>query len=212
MKDLSDFRISYEKYSLSEGSIVEDPYLLFKNWFDEICKSKKVKEPNAMTLSTLDSHNTPRSRVVLLKKFSSQGFVFFTNYNSNKGKNIANNPNVCLSFFWPSHERQVIIKGSCKLLSQKESDEYFYSRPKDSQIGAVVSDQSKEIPNRKFIEDRFRSISESEEKIIRPKHWGGVQVSCDTIEFWQGRKNRLHDRILFEKDKKNNWNYKRLSP
>ena len=119
---------------------------------------------------------------------------------------------VCISFFWPSHERQVIIKGSCKLLSEKESDKYFYSRPKDSQIGAVASDQSKEIPDRKFIEDKFRLLNESKSKITRPKHWGGIIVSCDSIEFWQGRKNRLHDRILFDRDKKNNWVHKRLSP
>lgn len=212
MKDLSDFRISYEKYNLSENSISEDPLSLFKSWFDEICDSKQVKEPNAMTLSTVDSQNTPTNRVVLLKKFSEKGFVFYTNYDSRKGKSIANNPNVCISFFWPSHERQVIIKGSCKLLSEKESDKYFYSRPKDSQIGAVASDQSKEIPDRKFIEDKFRLLNESKSKITRPKHWGGIIVSCDSIEFWQGRKNRLHDRILFDKDKKNNWVYKRLSP
>jgi len=212
MKDLSDLRISYEKHKLNKESLDEDPLVLFKAWFEEVSKSKEVKEPNAMTLSTVDSSNTPRNRVVLLKKFSKKGFVFYTNYSSNKGKSIADNPNVCLSFFWPSHERQVIIKGSCKLLTEKESDEYFYSRPKDSQIGAVVSDQSKIIPNRKFIEDKFSSVLKSKSKIIRPKHWGGIVVSYDSIEFWQGRKNRLHDRILFEKNKSDNWICNRLSP
>ena len=212
MKDLSNYRISYDKFTLDEGSLSDDPLLMFRNWFDEVSNSNLIKEPNAMTLSTIDEYNSPSNRVVLLKKFSSSGFIFYTNYNSNKGKNILSNSNVCLSFFWPSHERQVIIKGSCKLLSEKESDKYFYSRPKDSQIGAVASDQSKEIPDRKFIEDKFRLLNESKSKITRPKHWGGIIVSCDSIEFWQGRKNRLHDRILFDKDKKNNWVYKRLSP
>ena len=212
MKDLSNYRISYDKFTLDEGSLSDDPLLMFRNWFDEVSNSNLIKEPNAMTLSTIDEYNSPSNRVVLLKKFSSSGFIFYTNYNSNKGKNILSNSNVCLSFFWPSHERQVIIKGSCKLLSEKESDEYFYSRPKDSQIGAVASDQSKEIPDRKFIEDKFKQLNESKSKITRPKHWGGIIVSCDSIEFWQGRKNRLHDRILFDRDKKNNWVYKRLSP
>ena len=151
MKDLSDFRVSYEKYNLSEESIVDDPLILFKEWFEQICDSKQIKEPNAMTLSTVDNNNTPNNRVVLLKKFSNEGFIFYTNYMSNKGKSMSNNSNVCLSFFWPSHERQVIIKGKCIFMSKKESDEYFYSRPIDSQIGAIASDQSSEIPNRKYI-------------------------------------------------------------
>ena len=163
MKDLSDFRVSYEKYNLSEESIVDDPLILFKDWFEQICDSKQIKEPNAMTLSTVDSNNTPNNRVVLLKKFSNEGFIFYTNYMSNKGKSMSNNSNVCLSFFWPSHERQVIIKGECVFMSKKESDEYFYSRPIDSQIGAIASDQSSEIPNRKYIVDKFDDLK----KIIR---------------------------------------------
>ena len=212
MKDLSDFRISYEKYNLSENSISEDPLLLFKNWFDEICDSKQVKEPNAMTLSTVDSQNTPTNRVVLLKKFSEKGFVFYTNYDSRKGKSIANNPNVCISFFWPSHERQIIIKGKCSIMSDEESDKYFYSRPIDSQIGAIASDQSSEIPDRKFIENKFSKLKKTKTKLNRPKQWGGIIVSPFSLEFWQGRKNRLHDRIFYKKNYDGEWSYKRLSP
>ena len=212
MKDLSDFRVSYEKYNLSEESIVDDPLILFKEWFEQICDSKQIKEPNAMTLSTVDNNNTPNNRVVLLKKFSNEGFVFYTNYMSNKGKSMSNNSNVCLSFFWPSHERQVIIKGECVFMSKKESDEYFYSRPIDSQIGAIASDQSSEIPNRKYIVDKFDDLKKNHKKITRPEHWGGVIVHHKTIEFWQGRKNRLHDRIFFTKSAKGKWSYSRLSP
>ena len=212
MKDLSDFRVSYEKYNLSEESIVDDQLILFKEWFEQICDSKQIKEPNAMTLSTVDNNNTPNNRVVLLKKFSNEGFIFYTNYMSNKGKSMSNNSNVCLSFFWPSHERQVIIKGKCIFMSKKESDEYFYSRPIDSQIGAIASDQSSEIPNRKYIVDKFDDLKKNHKKIIRPEHWGGVIVDHETIEFWQGRKNRLHDRIFFTKSAKGKWSYSRLSP
>ena len=212
MKDLSDFRVSYEKYNLSEESIVDDPLTLFKEWFEQICDSKQIKEPNAMTLSTVDNNNTPNNRVVLLKKFSNKGFIFYTNYMSNKGKSMSNNSNVCLSFFWPSHERQVIIKGKCIFIPKKESDEYFYSRPIDSQIGAIASDQSSEIPNRKYIVDKFDDLKKNHKKITRPEHWGGVIVHHETIEFWQGRKNRLHDRIFFTKSVKGKWSYSRLSP
>jgi len=212
MKDLSDFRVSYEKYTLSEESLADDPLTLFKEWFEQICDSKQIKEPNAMTLSTVDVNNTPNNRVVLLKKFSKDGFIFYTNYSSNKGKSITNNANVCLSFFWPSHERQVIIKGKCIFMSKKESDKYFYSRPIDSQIGAIASDQSSEIPNRKYIVDKFDILKKKHKKIVRPDNWGGMIVHHETIEFWQGRKNRLHDRIFFSKLSKGKWTYSRLSP
>tara|TARA_B100000963_G_scaffold24944_1_gene18687 strand:- start:5185 stop:5823 length:639 start_codon:yes stop_codon:yes gene_type:complete len=212
MKDLSDFRVSYEKYILSEESLFDDPLILFKEWFEQICDSKQIKEPNAMTLSTVDENNTPNNRIVLLKKFSKDGFIFYTNYLSNKGKSISNNANVCLSFFWPSHERQVIIKGKCIFMSKKESDKYFYSRPIDSQVGAIASDQSSEIPNRKYIVDKFDVLKKKHTKIVRPDHWGGVIVQHETIEFWQGRKNRLHDRIFFSKLSKGKWTYSRLSP
>ncbi len=211
MKDLSDFRISYDKLSLIEQHLPKDPIKLFQIWFEELCKSNSVLEPNAMTLSTVGNENKPRNRVVLLKKFSRKGFVFYTNYKSKKGIDITNNPNVSISFFWPSFERQVIIEGICSKITNKESDKYFYSRPIDSQIGAIISDQSSEIPNRDYIENKFDSLKSDNTEILRPLNWGGYIINPISIEFWQGRKNRLHDRILYYKND-NSWLFKRLSP
>ena len=211
MKDLSDFRISYNKLSLIEQHLPKEPIKLFQIWFEELCKSNSVLEPNAMTLSTVGNENKPRNRVVLLKKFSEKGFVFYTNYKSKKGIDITNNPNVSISFFWPSFERQVIIEGICSKITNKESDKYFYSRPIDSQIGAIISDQSSEIPNRDYIENKFDSLKSDNTEILRPLNWGGYIINPISIEFWQGRKNRLHDRILYYKND-NSWLFKRLSP
>ena len=211
MKDLSDFRISYDKLSLIEHQLPKEPIKLFQIWFEELCNSNSVLEPNAMTLSTVGNDNKPRNRVVLLKKFSKKGFVFYTNYKSKKGIDINNNPNVSISFFWPSFERQVIIEGICSKITNKESDKYFYSRPIDSQIGAIISDQSSEIPNRDYIENKFDSFKSDNTEILRPLNWGGYIINPINIEFWQGRKNRLHDRILYYKND-NSWLFKRLSP
>ena len=211
MKDLSDFRISYDKLSLIENHLPKEPIKLFQIWFEELCNSNSVLEPNAMTLSTVGNENKPRNRVVLLKKFSKKGFVFYTNYKSKKGIDINNNPNVSISFFWPSFERQVIIEGICSKITNKESDKYFYSRPIDSQIGAIISDQSSEIPNRDYIENKFDSFKSDNTEILRPLNWGGYIINPINIEFWQGRKNRLHDRILYYKND-NSWLFKRLSP
>jgi pyridoxamine 5'-phosphate oxidase len=211
MKDLSDFRISYDKLSLIEHQLPKEPIKLFQIWFEELCKSNSVLEPNAMTLSTVGNENKPRNRVVLLKKFSEKGFVFYTNYKSKKGIDINNNPNVSVSFFWPSFERQVIIEGICSKITNKESDKYFYSRPIDSQIGAIISDQSSEIPNRDYIENKFDSFKSDNTEILRPLNWGGYIINPINIEFWQGRKNRLHDRILYFKNN-TSWLFKRLSP
>ena len=211
MKDLSDFRISYDKLSLIEQHLPKKPIKLFQIWFEELCKSNSVLEPNAMTLSTVGNENKPRNRVVLLKKFSEKGFVFYTNYKSKKGIDITNNPNVSISFFWPSFERQVIVEGICSKITNEESDKYFYSRPIDSQIGAIISDQSSEIPNRDYIENKFDSFKSDNTEILRPLNWGGYIINPISIEFWQGRKNRLHDRILYYKND-NSWLFKRLSP
>jgi pyridoxamine 5'-phosphate oxidase len=211
MKDLSDFRISYDKLSLIENHLPKEPIKLFQIWFEELCNSNSVLEPNAMTLSTVGIENKPRNRVVLLKKFSEKGFVFYTNYKSKKGIDINNNPNVSISFFWPSFERQVIIEGICSKITNKESDKYFYSRPIDSQIGAIISDQSSEIPNRYYIENKFDTFKSDNTEILRPLNWGGYIINPINIEFWQGRKNRLHDRILYYKND-NSWLFKRLSP
>ena len=211
MKDLSDYRTSYDKSSLVEENLPSNPYKLFEKWFDELCESNSVIEPNAMTLSTVDFKNRPRNRVVLLKKISKKGFIFYTNYESRKGIDINNNQNVSISFFWPSFERQVIIEGICSKISAKESDKYFYSRPIESQIGAIVSSQSTEIPNREHIENKFNSFKLKRPEISRPSNWGGYIIKPRNIEFWQGRKNRLHDRIIYHYDE-TKWSISRLSP
>ena len=211
MKDLSDYRTSYDKSSLVEENLPSNPYKLFDKWFDELCESNSVIEPNAMTLSTVDFKNRPRNRVVLLKKISKKGFVFYTNYDSRKGIDINNNQNVSISFFWPSFERQVIIEGICSKISAIESDKYFYSRPIESQIGAIVSNQSTVIPNREHIENKFNSFKLKHPEISRPSNWGGYIIEPRNIEFWQGRKNRLHDRIIYHYDE-TKWSISRLSP
>ena len=210
MNDLSSFRKSYEKSTLSDSLKNETPFTIFNEWFNDAINDDLIVEPNAMTLSTASQSNKPRNRVVLLKKFNEDGFVFFSNYNSSKGKEIAFNSNVCLSFFWPSQERQIIIQGSAKKISSKESDDYFYSRPIESQVGAIVSNQSSVIPNREFLEKKFIELKKST-KIKRPDFWGGYLVNPHRFEFWQGRKNRLHDRIefIFENSL---WKNNRLSP
>lgn len=211
MKDLSDYRTSYDKSSLVEENLPSNPYKLFDKWFDELCESNSVIEPNAMTLSTVDFKNRPRNRVVLLKKISKKGFVFYTNYDSRKGIDINNNQNVSISFFWPSFERQVIIEGICSKISAIDSDKYFYSRPIESQIGAIVSNQSTVIPNREHIENKFNSFKLKHPEISRPSNWGGYIIEPRNIEFWQGRKNRLHDRIIYHYDE-TKWSISRLSP
>ena len=210
-KDLSDFRKSYLKGVLNEGELPTNPIKLFSDWFAFIDSKRTELEPNAMSLSTVNKDNTPATRIVLLKKFSKEGFVFFTNYNSRKGQAIKNNPNVSLSFFWPSTEQQVIISGIASKLDEIDSENYFNSRPIGSQLGAIVSNQSEVIKSRDILENKMTELKLSKTNIIRPKNWGGYNVSPFSIEFWQGRDNRLHDRILYKKEN-GIWNYVRLSP
>tara|TARA_B110000008_G_C16871131_1_gene524830 strand:+ start:406 stop:1044 length:639 start_codon:yes stop_codon:yes gene_type:complete len=210
-KDLSDFRKSYLKGVLNEGELPGNPIKLFSDWFAFIDSKRTELEPNAMSLSTVSKDNTPTTRIVLLKKFSKEGFVFFTNYNSIKGQAIKNNPNVSLSFFWPSTEQQVIISGIASKLDEIDSENYFNSRPIGSQLGAIVSNQSEVIKSRDILENKMTELKLSKTNIIRPKNWGGYNVSPFSIEFWQGRDNRLHDRILYKKEN-GIWNYVRLSP
>ncbi|WP_010179442.1 pyridoxamine 5'-phosphate oxidase [Aquimarina agarilytica] len=211
--DLSDYRKSYEKGALLEGNLPDNPIDLFKEWFNEVDQTDGVDEANAMTIASIGSDGFPKSRVVLLKHFDTNGFVFYTNYNSEKGKAIQNNPNVCLSFFWPNLERQVIIKGIATKQSEKISTAYFHSRPRGSQLGAWASDQSTEIDSREILTQRLKELENQykEKEIPKPPHWGGFVVAPQTIEFWQGRPNRLHDRMLY-KTTNNNWNHKRLAP
>ena len=210
-KDLSNYRDKYLKGELIEKNLPKDPFDLFDNWFEDLEKFGNERENNAMSLSTVNDKNVPTTRVVLLKQFSKNGFVFYTNYNSRKGKHIDNNPNVCISFYWPSMERQVIINGKVSKISAIESDKYFNSRPKSSQLGAIISNQSEIIPSRKYLEEKLSKFNISNNNLNRPSNWGGYILKPELFEFWQGRDSRLHDRIIFSKSK-TNWDQKRLSP
>lgn len=212
--NLENYRKSYDKNELSRENLNENPFQQFRTWFIEVDEAGNVDEANAMTISTIGLDGFPKSRVVLLKSYDENGFVFYTNYKSEKGRAILNNPRVCLSFFWPSAERQIIIKGIAKKLSQEASERYFQSRPKGSQLGAIVSPQSQEIENRQVLEDQLKALQEKykDKEIEKPDSWGGFRVEPHSFEFWQGRPNRLHDRFLFEKKDEYDWNIKRLAP
>lgn len=214
MEDLSHYRKSYEKSELLESNIPEDPINLFNRWFHEVEDFGGNEEVNAMTVATIGLDGFPRSRVVLLKKFTEEGFIFYTNYNSEKGKAIAQNPKICLSFFWHTMERQVIIKGIASKTSKNTSDSYFESRPDGSKLGAIVSNQSDVVPSRAFLEENLKQLENDYEGIVipRPEHWGGFLVTPLEVEFWQGRPNRLHDRIRYKSGKNFSWEIDRLSP
>lgn len=214
MKDLSSYRKSYDKTNLHEDHITDDPITLFQKWFYEIEDSGTMDEPNAMTISTIGLDGYPKSRVVLLKKYTYEGFIFYTNYESEKGKAIAKNPRVCLSFFWPGMERQVIIKGIAEKLAENLSDGYFESRPDGSKLGAIVSRQSEVIPSRESLDESLQKLEQAYKgkEIPRPEYWGGYLVRPYSIEFWQGRPNRLHDRIRFTMEEDYNWKIERLAP
>ncbi|MCK0158874.1 pyridoxamine 5'-phosphate oxidase [Cellulophaga sp. F20128] len=213
-KDLGDYRKSYQKSELLEDGISDNPMELFQKWFYEVEASEGVDEPNAMTIATIGLDGFPKNRVVLLKKYTHEGFIFYTNYQSEKGKAIANNPNMCVSFFWPNLERQVIIKGRAEKIAPNLSDGYFESRPEGSKLGAIVSEQSTVIPSREFLEKKLKSLEEEYEskEIERPQYWGGYIVKPVSIEFWQGRPNRLHDRIRYELQEDYHWKIERLAP
>ncbi|WP_412560717.1 pyridoxamine 5'-phosphate oxidase [Winogradskyella sp. MIT101101] len=213
-KDLGNYRKSYEKGELLLDNVPVNPMELFRNWFVEVDTHFNVGETNAMTISTLGLDGYPKSRVVLLKKYTHEGFIFYTNYNSEKGKAIDANPNVCLSFFWQAAERQIIIKGRAEKIAENLSDGYFESRPRGSQLGAIVSEQSEVVKDRSELEDKLKALEAKYEgkDIERPKYWGGYMVKPVEIEFWQGRPNRLHDRIRYQLQSNFDWKIERLSP
>lgn len=213
-KDLGNYRKSYDKSELLQENVPENPIELFRDWFIEVDTHYNIDETNAMTISTIGRDGFPKSRVVLLKKYTHEGFIFYTNYDSEKGKAIALNPNVCLSFFWHSAERQIIIKGKAEKISKNLSDGYFESRPRGSQLGAIVSNQSTVVADRNELEANLKALeAEYESKVIeRPKHWGGYIIKPVELEFWQGRPNRLHDRIRYQLQSDYNWKIERLAP
>ncbi|WP_310381258.1 pyridoxamine 5'-phosphate oxidase [Flavobacterium sp.] len=217
MSDLSNYRKSYDKSELLETTIPEDPINLFDKWFHEVedfdSPETSGVEVNAMTISTIGLDGFPKSRVVLLKQFNFEGFIFYTNYNSEKGKAIANNPNVCLSFFWHTLERQVIIKGIAEKTSSNISDGYFASRPTGSKLGAIASNQSDVISSRTVLEENLKELEKDFVglEIPRPDYWGGYIVKPVEVEFWQGRPNRLHDRIRYQLQSDFSWKIERLS-
>ena len=211
--ELFNYRKSYTKNKLSVNDIGDNPINFFVKWFKEAENSDQIIEPNAMTISTVDENSFPSSRVVLLKQIKERSLIFFTNYNSNKGKSLDKNENICASFYWPPLERQVIIKGYAKKISSVESEDYFNSRPFESQAAAIISNQSEDIDSYESLLEKYNSFIEQNKntKLKRPNNWGGIEIFINQIEFWQGRKNRLHNRVLcnFQKD---TWEYKLLSP
>ncbi len=212
MDPIADIRKDYRLQTLSEEDTADTAFLQFEKWWQDAIKSD-ITEVNAMTLATADRNGQPSARIVLLKGFSENGFIFYTNYNSKKGQELAENNKAALVFFWKELERQVRIEGVVEKLAAAQSDEYFYSRPQDSQIGAWASPQSNVIPARNILEDKveeFKKIFE-DKPIERPSFWGGYNLRPQAIEFWQGRSNRLHDRIRYSLHQ-NSWNKERIAP
>lgn len=211
-KNIADIRKEYQLQSLLERDVADDPFVQFNRWWAD-AENSQLDEINAMTLATASAAGIPSARTVLLKSVSAAGFVFFTNYNSHKGKELAENPNACLVFFWKELERQVRILGKTEKVSEEESDEYFNSRPRGSRIGAWASPQSSVITSREIIEENIIRLEEQfKENISRPPHWGGYIVIPSVIEFWQGRPNRLHDRIQYSGSSGKGWKIERLAP
>ncbi len=212
-KSVADIRKDYQMGSLDREDALKDPIKQFENWFEAAVKSE-VLEPNAMSLATV-SQGKPSMRIVLLKGFDAKGFVFFTNYQSKKSREIQENPHVALTFFWADLERQVRIEGVAQLLSEEDSDEYYQSRGRMSRIGAWASPQSQKIENREVLEERVEKMKkkfEGEENFPKPEYWGGFLVRPSYFEFWQGRSSRLHDRIVYEENGKGGWEIARLAP
>ncbi len=207
--DLKDQRKVYEKFELHEESVKHNPFDQFKNWFIDT-KNSEILEANAMTLATASKDGKPSARIVLLKEVTETGFVFFTNYNSQKGMDLAENPQAEILFFWDALERQVRIGGNVKKISQDESRAYFDTRPPESRAGAIASPQSQKIESRAVIEEKIKTVL-AENKLDMPENWGGYILEPNYFEFWQGRHSRLHDRIIYEL-MEGSWKVGRLAP
>ncbi len=212
-RPLSDMRLTYDKGELGDDGFLGDPINQFERWFEDV-RATDTHEANAMIVSTVDANGRPSARIVLLKEVDCKGFVFYTNYESQKGQELAINQNIALTFYWPSMERQVRVTGVAERVSAEQSDTYFSLRPRGSQLGAIVSPQSAVIPDRMFLTTRLeKAIAELDENVPlhRPESWGGYLVRPDSMEFWQGRPDRLHDRIRYHREE-NGWNTERLAP
>jgi pyridoxamine 5'-phosphate oxidase len=210
---IADLRKDYSTHSLLENEALPDPIDQFSLWWQQVLETR-VDEANAMTLATASSDGVPSARIVLLKGFDKRGFVFYTNYESFKAMQLEENPKACLVFFWRELERQVRIIGLVKKVAPEESDEYFYSRPVGSRIGAWTSPQSQVIADRNWLDNRYLQVADefNTKEIKRPEHWGGYLVQPVVIEFWQGRPSRLHDRLQYTLEENGSWKIERLAP
>jgi pyridoxamine 5'-phosphate oxidase len=210
--NITDIRKNYSQKKLLEKDVAIDPIIQFQQWWDEALTAG-IDEVNAMTLATASIDAVPSARTVLLKNFSDRGFVFFTNYNSYKGRQLAENPKACLVFFWKELERQVRITGLVMKTNEAESDSYFYSRPEGSQVAAIVSPQSQVIESREWLDENYNKLEkEKVTNIRRPEHWGGYIVKPVIVEFWQGGISRLHDRLQYTLEENGKWKLERLAP
>lgn len=210
---LTELRQEYSQQGLQESEVDRDPIIQFERWFNQALEAQ-LREPNAMTLATVTTEGRPAARVVLLKGFDHRGFVFYTNYTSRKGQELARTPFAALVFWWADLERQVRIEGAVEKVAAQESDAYFHSRPRGSRLGAWASDQSQVVADRAAMEERLRTLEEKyrDQEIPRPPHWGGYRLIPSVIEFWQGRPNRLHDRLRYVRQEDNHWLIERLAP
>ncbi|BAW95330.1 pyridoxamine 5'-phosphate oxidase [[Synechococcus] sp. NIES-970] len=214
MMHVANLRQNYTKAGLHEDDVSDDPMAQFATWFQQATETAEIREPNAMVVSTVNAEGKPSARVVLLKDFSEAGFTFFTNYTSQKGTELMATQYGAIVFWWEPLERQVRIEGTVEKLTPEQSDAYFASRPRKSQIGAWASPQSQAIANREFLEQRFKDLEAeyADKDIPRPDHWGGFLVRPEKIEFWQGRPSRLHDRLVFTLQGDRTWQRQRLAP
>ncbi len=210
---IANLRLEYAQQTLLESDVAQNPLDQFGKWWKQALESN-ITEPNAMTLATASCDGMPAARIVLLKDFDKEGFVFFTNYNSYKGLQLLENPKACLMFFWKELERQVRIVGLASKLSADQSDEYFFSRPQGSRVGAIASPQSQVIESREWLHQQYKSVADENQnkEMQRPAHWGGYKIQPVVMEFWQGRPSRLHDRIQYSLEENGSWKIERLAP